>query len=438
MSYRISRVLTVCLLFLACCVPSFAQDGAHTAYSPYSIYGIGDLYGQGTVRDMSMGGVGIAGRDSRYINTTNPAAISARDTLSVLFDLGVYNENKTFSQGDFKSANNTLNINNFAASFRIIKNLGFMAGISPYSSVGYNYSYDVNDPELLSTAGYVSYTSAGSGGLYQMHAGLGTTFFKRLSLGAQVIQYMGNIEKKSQMSFTNTSFRTISSGYEMKLSGTAGKFGIQYEQPIGDTYLTVGATYKTGAKLKGYVTDYKFAQLGNVADTVSHHVDTLSLTKGASLASEVGVGISLRKIEKWAVEVNYTLSNWTSSGFDSSTGFATKGDAEFSATSSQAIRAGFEFIPNRNDLRYYLRQCAYRGGIYYESAYYKLDGNMVNSYGLTLGVTFPVVRYYNGATIGMDIGRRGSVTGNMTMENYIKIMVGFNIHDLWFIKHRYQ
>lgn len=423
---------------LVFCVPSFAQDGAHTMYSPYSIFGVGDIYSQGNTRDMTMGGVGIAGRDARYINMTNPAAISARDTLSVLFDMGLRNDNKIFRQGDFKSANNTLNLNNFAISFRLRKNIGLMVGIAPYSSVGYDYKYEVSDPDLLSTAGFVSYTASGTGGLYQVFGGVGTTFFKRLSVGAQVIAYMGNIEKKSYMSFTNSSFRSISSGYDLQLSGTAGKFGLQYEQPIGSAYLTVGATYKTGATLKGTVRDYKFATLSNVTDTVSYHVDTLSLKKNVKLASEIGVGISIRKVEKWSAEINYTLSNWNESGFDSATGFANLGSSAFSTTSSQSIRAGFEIIPNRNDLRYYLRQCAYRGGIYYEQAYYKLDGNTVNSYGLTLGMTFPVVRYYNGLTLGIDIGRRGSMKESMTQENYAKILIGFNIHDLWFIKHRYQ
>lgn len=419
-------------------VPSFAQDGAHTMYSPYSIFGIGDIYGQGTTRDMTMGGVGIAGRDARYINMTNPAAISARDSLSVLFDMGLYNENKVFRQGDLKSANNTLNLNNFALSFRLKKNIAFMAGIAPYSSVGYDYSYGVSDPDLLSTAGFVNYTSSGNGGLYQIFGGVGTTFFKRLSVGAEVIAYMGNIKKESYMSFTNTSFRTISSGYNLNLSATAGKFGVQYEQPIGDLYLTLGATYKTGATVRGTVRDYKFASISSVTDTVSYHIDTLSLSKNVKFANEIGVGISLRKREKWSAEVNYTLSDWTNSGFDSATGFANVGGSAFSTTSSQAFRAGFEYIPNRNDIRYYLRQCAYRGGLYYEQAYYKLDGNMINSYGLTLGVTFPVVRYYNGITLGIDIGRRGSMDGSMTRETYGKFMVGFNIHDLWFIKHRYQ
>ena len=439
MSYRISRVLTVCLLFLACCVPSFAQDGAHTAYSPYSIYGIGDLYGQGTVRDMSMGGVGIAGRDSRYINTTNPAAISARDTLSVLFDLGVYNENKTFSQGDFKSANNTLNINNFAASFRIIKNLGFMAGISPYSSVGYNYSYDVNDPELLSTAGYVSYTSAGSGGLYQMHAGLGTTFFKRLSLGAQVIQYMGNIEKKSQMSFTNTSFRTISSGYEMKLSGTAGKFGIQYEQPVGRLTLGIGATYKTSANLKGYVTDYMLSAGSLMTDTLRFNIDTLAHEAGrARLAGELGIGVSLRQGERWRAEFDYTYSDWTSSGMDRVTGFCHSGSKTFGTTKAQSFRLGMEYVPNVNDIRYFYKRWSYKAGAYVNKEYYMLDRNSIFDAGITFGVTIPVFKGYNGVSLAVDLGQRGSLADNLIRERYVNFTFGLNAFDIWFQKHRYQ
>ena len=91
-----------------------AQDGAGLTYSPYSVFGIGDLYPQGTTRERAMGGVGIAGRDPRYINLMNPAAISARDTLSFVFDAGMVADNRVFRQGDLKSANNTLNINNFS------------------------------------------------------------------------------------------------------------------------------------------------------------------------------------------------------------------------------------------------------------------------------------------------------------------------------------
>lgn len=438
MSRIIRRVLASVVLGLLLYVPSFAQDGASTAYSPYSVFGIGDLYNQGTARDRAMGGVGIAGRDGRYINVANPAAISSRDTLSVMFDLGLINDNKVFRQGDFKSANNILNINNFAFTFPVWRKTAVMVGISPYSSVGYGYSHDINDPELLSTAGFVSYSSAGNGGLYQLYGGVGTRFFKRLSVGVDAVYYFGNISKETTMSFTNSSFRTIKSGYSLELRGAGAKAGIQYEQPMGDKYMVIGATYNTSAKLKGYVTDYKYASLSSVTDTVSHHVDTLSGASRVALASEIGVGISFRKPDKWLAEVNYVYRDWTSSGFEDINGFANKGDALFTTTKTHTVKAGFEYIPNRNDIRYYLRQCAYRAGAYYEQAYYKLDGNMVNSYGITLGMTFPVFRWYNGVNIGIDVGRKGSVLGNMTRETYAKICVGFSIHDQWFRKFRYD
>ena len=110
----------------------------------------------------------------------------------------------------------------------------------------------------------------------------------------------------------------------------------------------------------------------------------------------------------------------------------------FSASVSHSFRAGFEIVPNRNDIRYYLRRCAYRAGAFYEQAYYKIDGNRVDSFGVTLGVTLPVFRLYNGLTIGVEAGQRGSLRTNMTRERYVSFVIGFNIFDIWFQKPRYQ
>lgn len=432
------KILTALLFAILYSVPSFSQSGANTSYSPYSIFAIGDLYPNGTTRDRAMGGVGVAGRDPRYINVTNPAAISARDTLSVMFDLGMVADNKLYQQNDLKSANNTVNLNNFAVSFPIYKSTAVLFGVSPYSSVGYDYSYNMSDPEILASTGFINYTAKGTGGIYQMYAGVGTSFFKRLAIGAEAVFHFGSINKQSYMGFSQGGYRAIKSGYDMKLKAMAGKFGIQYELPLGGTYMTVGATYKTAGKLRGFVEDYKLASLGGLVDTVYHRTDTLAQVGKVALSDEIAVGVSFRKPEKWAAEVNYTMSGWGASGFDSAPGFANEGALTFSTRNTKSVRAGFEYIPNRNDIRYYLRQCAYRCGVYYDQSYYKLDGNTIDSYGITLGVTLPVVRYYNGISLGVDVGRRGSRLENMTKETYASFVIGINIHDLWFIKPRYE
>ena len=70
-----------------------------------------------------------------------------------------------------------------------------------------------------------------------------------------------------------------------------------------------------------------------------------------------------------------------------------------------------------------------------------MDGNSVNSMGITLGVTLPIendYRKYNGISLGVDIGQKSSVRNNMIRERYVMFVVAFNIHDIWFIKNQYN
>jgi hypothetical protein len=160
---------------------------------------------------------------------------------------------------------------------------------------------------------------------------------------------------------------------------------------------------------------------------------------GARFADEVGVGISFKGGEKWMAEFDYLRSGWNRSGFDGISGLGATGEAVFSSTVSQSFRAGFEIVPNRNDIRYYLRRCSYRAGVYYDQSYYKLNGQNVNSLGLTFGITLPVFRWYNGISLGVDIGQRSRAKDvSMVRERYAKFVIGFNIHDIWFQKHQYN
>jgi hypothetical protein len=125
--------LLTSLLILGVCV--HAQEGAHGAYSPYSIYGIGDISAQGTAFNKGMGGTGIATRNKRFINYLNPAAVTARDSLSFMADFGLLQKNTIYRQGDMRSGSNTFNIYDFVMSFPIYRSSAFMVGITPFSDV---------------------------------------------------------------------------------------------------------------------------------------------------------------------------------------------------------------------------------------------------------------------------------------------------------------
>ena len=81
--------LIILAVFLVVSICVSAQDGTYGAYSPYSVYGIGDISKEGTAYNKTKGGTGIATRNRKFINYLNPAAVTARDSLSFMADFGL-------------------------------------------------------------------------------------------------------------------------------------------------------------------------------------------------------------------------------------------------------------------------------------------------------------------------------------------------------------
>lgn len=404
-------------------------DGTVNGFSPYSVFGLGQQHQIGTTWNRGMGGVGIAARNNRYINILNPASMTARDSLSFMADMGLNGRMSLFKEGDKKGFNTVFNIDDIAISFPMWRHTAFMVGLTPLSDVGYNISYremDVYTQERV-------FTTIGKGGTYQIFAAAAATFWNRLSVGAQFNYMFGNVAKTSGISFGDDSYRSVVSGDSLQVNSISAKFGLQYEQPIAvGSYITVGATYKLSSAMRGHSVHYR--ELGSYyRETTTTDLNQAGLRMG----DELGVGISYRKGDSFLAEFDYTRSNWSNSKMDQVKGFSNVGDVVFGTSVGQSFKAGVEFTPNRNDIRYFLRRCTYRVGAYYDQSYYTVDGAHVNSLGVTMGMTLPVFRWYNGLSLGLEFGRRGLATSQVK-ENYFGFSVGFNIFDIWFQKRAYQ
>lgn len=428
MSGNICRkvAVAVCVL-LGASLTAKADGGTYASNTPYSIFGIGDLMRGGSAYTKTMGGVGIGTRSNHFINPLNPAAVTARDSLSLMIDYSMYEDNKFFSEGSKRSVSNTFNIGDLIVSFPIYKSLSMMVGVLPYSGMGFKYSdsYDGLSDDVILNTGNVTYSAIGQGGMYQLFGALGVSFFDKLSLGAQYNFYFGDIDKGYIQTVSSSTAQGLDRNYDVLLNGGSFKFGFQYEQPIGNNKLCIGATYSLKARLKGYVTDIWKSE-----------VDTFSFDSGLSIPEEIGIGVSFRGGETWMVAFDYTRSDWRGSGFDKYDFFkASKG---FAPSTTEDFRLGFEILPNRSDIRYYFKRCYYRAGAYYRKDYFTFNGHNITSFGLTLGTTLPVFRWYNGLTLGMEIGQRGTMQNNLIKENYINFSIGLNLFDIWFQKPRYE
>ena len=440
------KVLFTALL-LAAGFGASAQEGAYGSFTPYSIFGVGDLALPGSAYQRSMGGVGVASRNHRFLNTLNPAAVTARDTLSVMLDFSVFNDDRVFRQkfegNTYSAAANLTNVGLIGFSLPIWNTVSLMGGIAPYSSVGYKYKLRETDPLVISAAGSnISYTDSGRGGLYRIFAGAGAPLGKRLSVGAQADFYFGKIERSFLQDFEKTGYNEVQETYTMALNALSGKLGLQYEHPLpGKVKLGFGATYSFAANLRGIV-DYAKKSAGASLEPVSLQAwsDTLAHTPcKVRLPGELSLGVCLSYADKFRAEIDYTRSDWGKTGMGTVDGFANP-DAKlpFAAGVRNTWRAGVEYIPNRNDIRYYYKKWAYRAGFYYSDEYYTVAGRNVATTGLTFGATLPVFRWYNGLSVAVDLGQRGSLRDGLIRERYVRFSLGVNLFDIWFQKPRYE
>ena len=435
---KIQTLLVATALLLLAPVQLLAQDDdplAQSGYSPYSLFGFGDLVRQGTTYNLSMGGIGIADRNVRYINLLNPAAVTAREMKSFMMDFGLENRNTIYRGGDVRSASNTFNMHHIVATLPIATHSAFKLGVMPVSSVAYDFRSLETSDQILSQVGDIQYDRMGNGGINQAFLGAGVTLWRRLSLGADIQYYFGKINRSSVATFkSSSSYRGISSGWDYNVSCFGGKFGLQYTQPLSNALsAVVGVTYDVSTKLRGHEIRYAKGESTSSTDTVVYEKRSLNNYR---IPSELGAGISLRYADQWMVGFDYTRQDWTGISFGGYPG------VDFTTGVAQNFRAGFEYTPNRYDVRsgfgHFLRRLTYRGGAYREVSYLTLGGSPVASTGVTLGFGIPVFRYYNSINFGVDFGQRGTLVGDQIRERYFLFTISFNLHDIWFIKPLYN
>ncbi len=406
---------------------------ALSSFTPYSIFGVGDLNRQGTAFNKGMGGIGVGVRDVRFINYINPAAIADRDSLSFMLDFGLEQKNFYMSNNNSKTAYNAFNMNHLIMTFPIYKKSAMVVGITPYSNVGYKFETTETDPAIVAELGDIKYQQYGTGGINRLFVGGSLKLTKSISLGLEGIYYFGTIDRYSNIVFNSSSTsRGINTGMDYVVSSYSGKVGLQYNTMVSkDLNLTVGATYLMKSTLKGDLTKYSMAvNATGTIDTVSFVTTPQTQME---IPSELALGVSLRKAEKWMIGLDYSRQDWRNTEFSSTPG------VNFSPSLSNNFKLGFEITPNYYDVRYYLRRVTYKAGAYYDKSYMSIGGNQINSVGLTLGASFPIYRYFNSVGIAVDMGQRGSVKNNMVRERYLMFVINIGLHDVtWFRKHKYD
>lgn len=436
-----------------------AQTSSINAFSPYTMYGIGEQNTPGTLSMRSMGGAGVAMRSPGTLNLLNPAAYSAAQQKTFLFNFGLEGQNYYNSQkvaGESKNtAYNTFNFHDIAFQVPVTKKLGLGFSLTPYSSVGYRVKYNqtyggMEDDPIWGNVGRIQYQYQGEGDVTEVKLGLGWEVVKNLSVGLAVQYYWGDIDRTFVMTpqaiTGDGSFASTVGTDNYSVSSFKGQLGVQWNA-IADRkrLLTVGATYDFGGDLNPTVT--KSIYVGDLYNTtVKGDTTRMALV----LPRQLAVGV-FYQTSKWAVGADYVYQDWGGrNGGVEHTGVSGSdmNSFEVAYTDTHTVKLGVEFTPNRYDIRRFLKRWAYRAGFRYGTYHQTFGGQRLDQMAVTLGVGIPVkYRAFSSIDIGVEYGMRGFNVAErlgLVRQQYIKFAIGFTLfagaenNEYWFLRPKYD
>ena len=196
--------------------------------SPYSRYGLGNLYSPTSARNYTMGGIGVGTFDATSINRINPAGYA--DLALTTLDLSGFGTFSIQESNTNEARLNTAGLHNLNLGFSNKNGFGLVFGLAPYSSAGYDIV--VRDSILTDTT-YSPFTTTyqGDGGLNQFYIGAGIRFLKNFRAGANLTFAFGNTSYTWTNNFDDPTFATVNIEERTSLRGIIPQFGLQY----GDT-----------------------------------------------------------------------------------------------------------------------------------------------------------------------------------------------------------
>jgi hypothetical protein len=393
--------------------------------SPYSSYGIGEIYPSGYSRNAGMGYTGVSAPSNEFINIINPALLY-HNRLTI-FETGVTGQYKRISNASASQRTGTASLSHLGLAFPVSRRSTITVGLRPYSAVNFNAVDSIQvtkDPNSTDQASeFIRRATEGTGGTNQALLAAGYHIGKGFSVGLQAAYLFGTISNTYSL-IHDTLYNTVLSS-QTRISSFTFKPGISYRLKIkNDVFFNTGATYELASNLNATRTRDSYRSYGG--SPVANN-DTIAQSGNISFPGAIRFGVSFDRPYHWTFAADVALDQWA--------GFSKFGQTE---NSRNVINAGVgaEWIPNINSLGSYFNVVTYRGGLYYNQMPFIIHNNRLNDFGINFGASFPVNKNLSNINVAFAIGQRGTTSNNLIKEQYIRFNLGFTLSDRWFIKNR--
>ena len=415
---KISLLLTVFLIQI-----SFAQK---SSYSPYSYFGVGETNFSATVENRMMGG-NTSYYDSVSVNLNVPASLSKLRFVNYSVGLNLKNNRYTAQDNNAKSTTASLNYLSVSIPTKI---LGFNFGIKPNTSVGYLLESVDESTDPISTNQY-----DGDGGINSAFVGLGFELFKNFGIGISTSYSFGNLNHYHSKLLTDVElFTRVSS--ESSLSGLSYNLSAVFQQKFRNNTLIYSSfvyqpesslTSKNSQSIATLKSDGSF---GGDTENIDLSLTGMDETK-FTIPSFSNFGIGFGEDKKWFFGVN--IKSVSGNGYKNE--LMALDNINFNEHNIYSV-GGF-FLPQFDSFTSFFDRVTYRAGFKFIDGALEVNGQDIKDFGINFGLGLPVGRISK-ANIGLEFGQRGTDDFGLIKENYLNLMIGVSLNDLWFIRSMYN
>lgn len=398
--------------------------------SPYNRYGYGRMGSMGNSVTHSMGDVGIAIRSNAYTNLANPASLTAIDTLTMIFSMGLDGQYGTISEGDHSESSWDTGFSYMSFQFPLWNNFAMSLALTPYSMVGYSYgaidSNAVNSSTIRHDSLSVASTYNGVGGINNLMMGIGWRFLHQkmneASFGVNAGFLFGTIHHDAVLSTSSQATGTFVS-HEMDAKGLMLGFGLQYTHRFNASRsMTVGATFQPKLNLSVDTHEMKYS-----TDTVKVDQRYRSAIK---TPMKWGIGLTYEMARQLTVSAEYEMTRWSEVK-----GFNPNMQAEEGLFDDVSrVSLGVEYQP-KTFSRNILQVCRYRMGASTRNGYTFVKDATLREYAVNAGFSIPVnKRSYVDFGVGYNSIKPSH--DNLVKENYLTFSLGLTFNEMMFFRNK--
>lgn len=393
-----------------------------TTYSPYSVFGIGEIEYNDLGRNSGMGGVGFGLQSGQSLNRLNPASYSGLDSLTFTSEVSFSGKMSRYTNGRISQDNTLASFKKLAFGFRVTDFWATSFGLVPYSFAGYDIT---SQKQISGTPSNDIYNShkTGDGAINKLYWGNAISLNKNFAVGFNASLNFGTLTQTEEISsslFSSTSPR-VEKRY---LSNFNLDYGAQYTGKISDKYkFTLGGVFGLKNKLK-----FKFTETINMGSGEVENTEN-ALRSSDTIPWFVGGGFSLAGSNGFTYAFDYYFQKW--SGIQSK-------DKALTYVDNSRFSTGLEYRPNIRIPRNYFQRMFYQAGFTYNKSYLQLSGQQINDISVSAGLGLPVKGERSYFCVSFQAGKRGTITNGLIQEKYFQVNLNIVFRDIWFLKSKFD